>query len=71
MIFLVTSRGQLVLTERAVGLVGQVEPLLAQTALLYEPEQFDPSADLRLRGSSGDWWRFYGRQGLDVSRSAV
>ena len=41
MIFLVTSRGQLVLTERAVGLVGQVETLLAQTALLYEPEQFD------------------------------
>ena len=55
MIFLVTSRGQLVLTERAVGLVGQVETLLAQTALLYEPEQFDPSADLRSQGSSGDW----------------
>ncbi len=39
---LVSSGRRLVLSERAIGLVGQVETLLAQTELLYEPEQFDP-----------------------------
>ncbi|MCE7998502.1 MAG: LysR family transcriptional regulator [Rhodobiaceae bacterium] len=39
---LVASGRRLVLSERAVGLIGQVEALLAQTELLYEPDEFDP-----------------------------
>lgn len=39
---LVASGRRLVLSERAVGLAGQIEAVLAQTELLFEPEQFDP-----------------------------